>query len=242
LGVAALGATVLLGYAFRVEQIVELAPTLPPMYPNAALGFLAGGLGVRMAGNRSGVGRMVALVGAAVLVTVGAVSLALTVADVGPTAFEGLWPDDEFVTATTEVAGRPVAETCIAFLFLGVGLALTAARRALRVAQGCALAAATVGLAAVLGFVIGVDRAALGRSLIGIGMALHTGIGITVLGLALLLVRPDVGLLAQLTSAGPGGRLGRRLLLVAIASPSSSPRSLRSCSTGSRTRCSPSRS
>lgn len=42
----AIGAVVLVGYAVREEWIVEIAPSLPPTYPNAALALLAGALSV----------------------------------------------------------------------------------------------------------------------------------------------------------------------------------------------------
>ena len=39
-----IGATAWVGHIARQEWIVELAPSLPPMYPNAALALVAGAL------------------------------------------------------------------------------------------------------------------------------------------------------------------------------------------------------
>lgn len=219
LGVSALGAIVLGGYLVRSAAVVKLWHSLPPMYPNAAVGFLVGGLGILAA---LGANPVVRRVGAALSGAVGlvaAVTLVLHAADVGSTWLEALWPQDPFVDATTLVAGRPVAETCVAFVALGLSGVLLAVRRAPRLAQGLALGAVSVGLAATFGFVLGVDRRALGMSAIGVGMALHTALGITALGAAAFLSRPRVGLVGHLASAGPGGQLGRRLVAVAVVAP-----------------------
>lgn len=218
-GAVGTGAAVLVGYLSRTAFLIRLLPGLPPMYPNAAIGFIAGGIGVL--GATSGVRRRrpVAVVGALVIGGIGAVSLVGHLVQAGSTWFEGLWPDDPVVAATTRVAGRPAAETCIAFVLLGAAVALMALRRAPRAGQALGLGALTVGAAAVFGYVIGVDRTTLGSSLVGVGMALHTGIGIALLGTAVLLTRPTIGIVGSLTSAGPGGRLGRRLVIAVVAAP-----------------------
>lgn len=218
-GGIATGALVLSGYVLRVAWCIRLAPGLPPMYPNAAIGFVAGGGAVIAASSGVRRRRFVALAGAAVMGGIGAVSLLLHLGSVGPTWFEGFWPDDPVVAETTPVPGRPAVETCLAFILLSVAIVLVAQRRAARTGQALGLGALTIGAAAVFGYAIGVDRTVLGTSLVGVGMALHTGIGIAALGLAILLTRPSTGIVGSLTSAGPGGRLGRRLVLAVVAAP-----------------------
>ena len=220
LAVCVLGVAVLLGYCFRSSHIVKLWPSLPPMYPNAALGFVFGGVGLQLAVSSGGKRRSCGALGGVLLAGIGTISLLLRLARVGPTWFEGLWPAQPFVAATTPVPGRPVAETSIAFVILGAAGVLTALRRNPRLAQALALSALSVGLAAILGYVLGVNRVRLGSTLGGaVGMALHTALGITALGLAALIARPGEGLVAQLTSAGPGGRISRRLVGMALLTP-----------------------
>ncbi len=218
-GAIVTGLLVLCGYALQVAALVRVLPGLPPMYPNAALGFVAGGVGVLAAVSPIRRTRPLAVAGAAVIGGIGIITMGLHLAQAGPTWVEILWPDDPVVAPTTPVPGRPVAETCASFTLLGAALVLMGVRRAPRVAQALALGALTIGASAVFGYVIGVDRSRLGTSLVGVGMALHTGLGIALLGAAILLSRPTSGIVGTLTSAGPGGRLGRRLVAAVVAAP-----------------------
>lgn len=209
------GAAVLIGYATRQAWIVKLSPGLPPMYPNAAIGLLCGGLAVLGAGRTTAV-RVLASGCAVVLTAVGGIGLYLNLATAGPTWFEHLFPAG-FVAATTPVGGRPVVETCVAFMLLGVSLAVGALRRFPLLGQALAVAATAVGLSAVVGYVLGVDRARVGG--LFVGMALHTGIGIAALGASAILVRPAVGVLAHLLDGGVSGSMSRRLTTLVALTP-----------------------
>ncbi|MFN8023898.1 MAG: SpoIIE family protein phosphatase [Acidimicrobiales bacterium] len=215
----AIGAWVLCGYVLRWRLAVELHPSLPPMYPNTAIAFVVAGSSALLASSHRLDRRRLATAGFW-FVTIGALAtFVLHLVDAGPTWLDALWPDDEFVSATTVVPGRPVVETCVAFAGIGAAGVLLARRGSPRWSQGLALGGVSVGAAAVLGFVIGVDRSALGSSFVVVGMALHTGIGITLLGSAVLLARPTVGLFARLTHAGPSAQLSRRLVAVVVVAP-----------------------
>jgi hypothetical protein len=178
------------------------------MYPNAALGLACGGAAILGMG-RGGWQRWVATLGGVGVTLIGLVGLYLHLTGAGRTWYEALFPSN-FVAATTPVGGRPAPETCVAFVLLGSGLIAMLLRRAPIVAQALALSAATVGGTAVVGYLLGVDRRALGTTVIYVGMALHTAIGITVLGLAAILVRPFTGLLRQLLDGGIAATMTRR--------------------------------
>jgi hypothetical protein len=214
---AAIGTAVLVGYAARVPMVVKLGPGLPPMYPNAAIGLLWGGVAV-IASRHSGVWRLVAATGAMVVGSIGVVGFWLHVRDYGPTWYEQLFPDS-FVDATTPVGGRPVVETCVAFIFLAGALASLTSRRWPVVGQVLGIAGLSVGLSAVMGYLLGVDRTSLGSSLVYVGMALHTGLGIALVGAAIVLVRPHVGIVAQLLEGGVAGTLTRRVTLTIVCAP-----------------------
>lgn len=215
----AIGGAVLVGYTFRWRRVVELHPSLPPMYPNAAVGFVLGGVCALAAGSPRAARQRAAVAGFVVVLAGATASFLLHVVDAGPTVLEFLWPDDEFVPATTPVPGRPVVESCVAFMGIGAAGVLLARRGSPRWSQGLALGGVSVGAAAVLGFVLGVDRVDLGTSFVVVGMALHTGIALTLLGLAVLLARPTVGLFSRLTHAGPSAQLSRRLVAVVVVAP-----------------------
>lgn len=212
-----IGLAVLIGYATRSASIVKLSPGLPPMYPNAAVGLLAAGVAV-MTSRRRGWWRHVTAACALLLGGIGAVGLWLNVGRYDRTWFEALFPRD-FVAATTPVGGRPVAETCVAFVLLAGALGCLATRRRPVVGQVLGVAGLAVGLSAVVGYLLGVDRTSLGASLVYVGMALHTGLGIALVGGAVVLVRPDVGIVAQLLDGGAVGAVTRRTTLVVGAAP-----------------------
>lgn len=211
----AIGAVVLVGYAVREEWIVEIAPSLPPMYPNAALALLAGALSVVGAqSHRRGL-NAVAAAAACVVFSIGAIGLVLDVAGAGRTWFEALFPSG-FVVATTPVGGRPVIESCLALMLLGSTFILTSVRRAPVVGQVMAFAAAAIGFTAIVGYALGVDRRAEGAGLF-IGMAVHTSVGITALALAAIMVPRPVGIVALLLDGGGTGTMSRRLSAAASA-------------------------
>lgn len=213
----AIGVAVLIGYIVDSDAVVRLSPNLPPMYPNAAVGLMCGG-GAIIGSRAHGAVRALAAGCAALLLGIGAVGLVLNLQKAGPGWYEFLF-DESVVTPTTPVGGRPVAETCVAFIFLGVACVSLVWRRFPLVAQASAAAGAAVGIAAVVGFVLGVDRSSLGASLVYVGMALHTGLGIAAVGIAGVLVRPYVGFAAQLLEGGASGSLVRRLTLGMAAVP-----------------------
>ena len=215
----AIGTVVLVGYVFRWAPVVQLRPSWPPMYPNTALAFFVGGLASLGATSRRWRIRVVSGVGFGIVVVGAGITLILNALDVGSTVLEGLWPDDPFVAATTLVAGRPVVEACVALITAGVAGALVASGRTPRVAQGLALGTMGVGSAAMMGYIIGVDRAALGTSFVLVGMALHTAVGLTALGLAVLFAQPTVGLIGGATHSGPGAQLSRRLVAAVVVAP-----------------------
>ncbi len=210
------GLMVVVGYLTRTAGVVRLSGRLPPMYPNAALGLILGA-GAVLGCNRRGALRVAAAGGALGIGVIGAVSLSLHIAGAGPTWFEGLFPDD-FVEATTPVGGRPAAETCLAFILLAMALGSLVLRRWARLGQAFAVAGASVGISAALGYLIGVDRSRLGGHLY-VGMALHTGVGIALLGIAAICVRPNVGFTAQLLDGGLVGGVSRRVTAIVAAAP-----------------------
>ena len=112
----AIGTWVLFGYLVRWRLAVELHPSLPPMYPNTAVAFVIGGLSALLAGSHRPERRRLASGGFAIVALGALATFLLHAVDAGPTVFEALWPDDPFVAATTPVAGRPVVETCVAFI------------------------------------------------------------------------------------------------------------------------------
>ena len=213
----AIGVSVLLGYQTRTTWIVKLSSGLPPMYPNAALGLLCGSVAV-VGSRRSGPWRVAAAIGAIGVGAIGTAGLALNVAGAGRTWFEGLFPA-HFVSPSTLVPGRPAPEACLAFVLLAAALTSLILRRAPMLGQGFALAGTAVGLSAIVGYLLGVDRSSPGGHPFYVGMALHTAIGIVLIGAAAVCVRPNVGVTAQILNGGIVGGISRRATLIVAVSP-----------------------
>jgi PAS domain S-box-containing protein len=131
---------------------------------------------------------------------------------------------DELVHADTEgepgEPGRMPAPTVLAIASIGGSILLSPARSRRRAGLGQALA--VVGLAiAVLslaGRLYGVP-ALYGSGVDLTGMALPTAIVAFALAFACVVLRPDLGVVRPLADPGLTGRLGRRLLLVAMLLP-----------------------
>jgi PAS domain S-box-containing protein len=107
--------------------------------------------------------------------------------------------------------GRMAPATALNFVLLGAALLLLDAEvRRQRPAQWLALVALAVALLAVLGYLFGVQ--ALYRMAAYTSVALHTAVLFLILGLGVLLARPNQGLMEVASSGSPGGHLLRRLL------------------------------
>ena len=216
---AAIGFLVLVGYQARSTALVQLYPSLPPMYPNAAIAFVVGGVAAVSAARPGRMIRWLAGLGFLAIAMYGVVTIGLHIAVTGGTWLEGLWPSDSFVTASTRVPGRPVAETCVGLVCIGTAGVLMTSRRLPRLMQGLALGTISVGAAAVIGFIIGVDRRSLGSSFVIVGMALHTAVALMLLGVAVSFAQPTTGLMARLTRSGATAQLGRRLVAAVVIAP-----------------------
>jgi len=126
---------------------------------------------------------------------------------------------DRWLFAQRIGENRMAPNTAGAFLIMGLALMLLDARSRARFAPAQLLAAAIT----VLGFLCLVGYAFRARSMYGVGphipMALNTALSFELLALAVLLCRPDRGIVAELRSSAVGGIAARRLLPVAILLP-----------------------
>ncbi|MGH7304822.1 MAG: hybrid sensor histidine kinase/response regulator, partial [Candidatus Rokuibacteriota bacterium] len=115
--------------------------------------------------------------------------------------------------------GRMAINTATAFVLLGFALLFLdrEPRPGAVVAQFLALAGGAIGLAGLIGYLY--DVAALYGIAAYTHMAPHTTVGTVLLACGILLARADRGLMAALTSDGPGGRMGRRFLPAALGVP-----------------------
>jgi PAS domain S-box-containing protein len=218
--VLALGASVLLAWAFDVDAVKRIRPGFVPMTPASAVGLVIGGAALLLllpqepgtVRRRLATGLAAALVlfGAAVIVEYG---LDL---DLG---LDRLLFAEAVAADLGQPRGRPAPNTAAAFLLSGIALLFFTVRvsRHHVAAHLAALAAGSFALQGLGGYLYDVeDYYRVGYTT---PMALHTAVGLLLLALGILLARPRRGLMATVTAADFGGYVARRLLPAAILVP-----------------------
>jgi PAS domain S-box-containing protein len=206
---AFLGLAILLGWALDLPLLRMGVPGSLSVKANSALGFLAAGLAARtLASRRAGPrGRLVAQVTGMAVAAVGLFTLVEYVVGVDLGFDQLLFQDPAGATP-----GRMAPNSALAFLFIGLALALhdVETEAGTRPAQLLALAAALVPLQALIGYAYGVEPME--------GLAANTrvpfyaGIGFFLLVTALLFDRPQAGMMRVFTAPGLAGFMARRLI------------------------------
>jgi PAS domain S-box-containing protein len=209
---AFLGIAVLIGWALDLPLLRSGIPGSLSVKANSALGFLAAGLAARtLASRRSGPrARLVAKIAGAVVAAVGFFTLVEYVLSIN------LGIDQLLVQeppgAGTSHPGRMPPNSALAFLFIGIALAVHdfETEAGTRPAQLLALAASLVPLQAIIGYAYGVEPME--------GLAANTrvpfyaGIAFLLLVTSLLFDRPQSGLMRVFTGPGLAGFMARRLI------------------------------
>ena len=117
--------------------------------------------------------------------------------------------------------GRPSPPTALALTFLAGALLLFDSRPTARArpSEWLILCAGLIGLAALLGQLLGVGPLyRLSRASV-VGVAVPTALSLLLTSAGLLLERPHAGVMRVATSPGPGGLMLRRLVPAAVLAP-----------------------
>ena len=207
---AFLGIAILVGWALDLPLLRSGIPGSVAVKANSAMGFLTAGLAARtLASRRSGPrGRFLAKVAGVVVGAVGFLTLVEYVARVNLGIDQVLFHEG----GTTIHPGRMAPNAALAFLFIGIALAVhdLETEAGTRPAQLLALAAALVPLQAIIGYAYGVEPmeglAASTR------VPFYAGIGFFLLVTSLLFDRPESGLMRVFTGPGLAGFMARRLI------------------------------
>ena len=203
---ATVATVVLIGWAVELEVVKAPVPGTRAMVPNTAIMFLLSCLALallsRPGARRRTAGRAAA--GAVVVIASAFLAEYLLGRDL---AIDRLIADVE--------PSRPAPETALTFLLLGLALTVVdrAPRRGPAPAELLALAGALVPLVVSVGYAYGHPYF---FTAFPIGMAVHTAAGSLALGAAILMIRPDRGIMRILSSPYLGGMSTRRMLLVAV--------------------------
>lgn len=207
----AIGTVTLLGWWLPFPSLTSVFARWPTMKPaTGLLAVLSGASLLLVEPERT---RRARWVGKAVALGVAAISFATIL---------------ERLTGQTTVAvgqvltGRPIVgplgRTSIAFFLIGAGVIGIdrVSSRGRSPSQLMALAAGSIGVVALLGYMFGVPELHGGVGFASGGMALQTACSLVLLASSLLVTRPYVGFVAALASAHTGGVVARRVLLALL--------------------------
>ena len=212
-----LGLAVILGWVLDVPLLTSVVPGQVTMKVNAAAALVAlGSCAVLLARrpDRRSADNAVRL-GAGAVVVLGIATLAEYVAGID-LGFDNPLGLDRPGAVGTSRPGRMSPVT--AFCLTGLGCALLAVVTDLvRVAQSLALGTLTLGLAAVIGYLFGLEP--LYRIDVYTSMAVPTATALTILSLAVLCLRAEQGFIQLVTAESVGGVLLRRLLPWTLVMP-----------------------
>ena len=204
-----------MGWAFDVRVLKSLAPTYITMKANTALGFLLLALAL-LAVKRGSLLLARVLSGAVAALAIITLLEYLLSTSVG---IDELFFRDPDGSSGQFPPGRLAPITAVGFLLLvsSLWLSLTRGEGAARLSQSSALVALVIAFQAMLGYAFGVTYS------FGLAfytqMALHTAGLFVVMGIGLLALRANEGLVLIFLAPTVGGRAGRRLLFSAIAVP-----------------------
>ncbi len=217
--VIAVGALVLAGWAFDVPRLKGVLTDGITMKANAAAGLVAAGLSLWLLQS-----------GRCVLRNRTGQALAVLVAVIGGLTFlehlsgwnlriDELLFRDAPGSRGTMSPGRMGPPTSLCLLLLGAALLMMQARRRglLIARQGLTLLGTAIAFLPLIGYIYDVPSLYAQASYAGI--AVHAAVSLVVLGAAIMLARPDEGLMAVVTADRIGGMMARRLLLATILVP-----------------------
>ena len=211
LTVAGLGVVVLAGWALDQERLTRVLPGLVTMQPATALDFTLLGLSTAMlhlGWARARVPEAVPLLAVLTVVLIAGTGLV--------TELAGWRYPITVLGDMSQNEGRMSGITAVAHLVICVSLLAAVFGRRL-VAHGAGVLALTLGVVGLSGYAFGAS------DLYDVGyfqtLALHTALGIALLGLALVSASGEVGLTRLARSGTVGGRLARTLLPAVIVIP-----------------------
>ena len=214
------GIVVLVGWLLHIEFLTGIVPGYAMMKPNAALCFFLSGCSLWLLHIRclDAKRRLAARIFAAPVALVGALTLCEHWLGWN-LGFDAFLFHKTLIAIQVDHPGRFSQATAMGLFLLGSSL-FFAGRKFPHYAepsQWLALAAIVVGAIGQFGYVFGAQS--LYQFPAYATMALHTAVALTLLGVGTLLVRPDGGLMAVMTSEHSGGTLARWILPLAVAVP-----------------------
>lgn len=211
------GALVLIGWALEIDLLKGMGHRIT-MKPNAAIGLVACGISLRAVAARTTGRRRLAVAGALLAGTLGALTLIEHLSGWNLGIDQLVFHEAPGALGTASPA-RMGPNASISLLLASIALVALQSdgRRAVAVAQVAASGIAFLATIAIVGYLYGAQEL---YSVSGYtGIAWPTALTLLVLAVGILAARDESGPASALVSPGPGGIIARRLLLPALFGP-----------------------
>jgi CheY-like chemotaxis protein/nitrogen-specific signal transduction histidine kinase len=214
-----LGLVVLAGWALNIELLKSVLPGYVTMKANTALCFVFCGVSLLLGYlTRPRSWKKKCSVGLAVIVFLfGGITLIEYLSGMSFGLDQVLFSDPPLAPGTSS-PGRMAPNTAFNFLLQAVALILLSrGRHGAWAAQVLSFIGISIALLALIGYLFNAQVFTTVFS--QTRMALHTILGFGMIGLGILLARPNKGLMANVLADSPGGLVARRLIGPAIIIP-----------------------
>ncbi len=216
---SAIGASVLIGWAFHYPLLVTWSRGAVSQKVNTAICFLLAGIALFLRLRSRRVWRD-GIASACAITVAASATMTLVEYVVGCNlGIDELLVVEHWVGAGTSHPGRMAPNTAVAFVLSGIALHVIGRRseRAWRTAQALTVAALLIVMIALIGYLYGA------HVLVGLfsltRMAIHTMLAFVALSIGIIALGADKGWIAELTTPGPGRVVTQRLLPAALAIP-----------------------
>jgi PAS domain S-box-containing protein len=215
--VIVVGFLVLVGWLLDISVLKSILPGLATMKANTALAFMLGGLSLWLAHPRTENQRieLIAKGCAAFTVLLGLLTLVEYVSGWDLGIDQLLFKDT--LTPENLYPGRMSPVTALNFCLLGFSLCLLDRHQYRWPVEGFSIIAILISMLALSGYAYGVSS--LYHFLPYSPTAIHTALTFSILGLGILLARPERGMMKLFSSDTLGGVLARRLVPAALVLP-----------------------
>ena len=209
-----IGASVLAGWWLDLPALTSVLPSAAKMVALTALAFVLAAISLCFqAGATDPTQWRVSRICAVLVIAIGVIGLTTRLLGWN-LRLDNLSIERLPIVSAVSPAGSMSAATATAFVFLGGALLLARSSRYRRVYQACAILTLLIGWLGFSRYVYG------GEPLVPYAaMAIHTAAMLLLLGVGLLSLRRDVGLMALLASDRAAGFSVRRLLPAAVLVP-----------------------
>jgi hypothetical protein len=205
---------VFLGWAANIPWLTSLSSRFVTMKPITVLCFLFSGISLSLLAPTPAMTEARSRLAQAFAVLVVLVGIATTIEFVGTTDlhFEDLLFRHALYATRILYPGRMSIATAIAFILLGIALALLDLEifPGIRPSQFLCVCVVLFSLVNFLGYLYGVDG--LYRALCQNPMAVHTAVLLFLLALGAIFARPERGIVAVFSGPGVAGHMARRVL------------------------------